>query len=45
LAPWAPSPIQVIQGNAELQQIKVEDWEDEAFEDEVVEEAELARVQ
>jgi hypothetical protein len=36
----APSPIQVIQENAKLDQLQVEDWEDEAEE-----EAELARVQ
>jgi hypothetical protein len=42
----APSPIQVIQGNAESDQIQVQDWGEEAEEDEViVEEEELIRVQ
>jgi hypothetical protein len=41
---WAPSLIQTIQDNAELEQVQVEDWEDHAFEAEAVEE-ELARVQ
>jgi hypothetical protein len=42
----ASSPIQVIQENVKLKQLQVEDWEDEASEDEVVEEEEeLARVQ
>jgi hypothetical protein len=41
----APSPIQAIQENAELEQLHVEDWKDKASEDEAVEEAELARVQ
>jgi hypothetical protein len=41
---WAPSPIQVIQGNTKPEQIQVEDWEDEAFEDNVAEEEELPRV-
>jgi hypothetical protein len=41
---WAPSLIQVIQDNAELDQIQVEDWKNEAIEDEAAEE-ELARVQ
>jgi hypothetical protein len=40
----APLPIQLIQGNVELEQIQVEDWEDEAFEDEVADEEKLARV-
>jgi hypothetical protein len=44
-SPQAPSSIQVIQENAELEQIQVEDWEDEAFKNEVVKEKELARVQ
>jgi hypothetical protein len=39
----ASSPIQVIQENAELEQIQVEDLEDETFEDEAAEEEELAR--
>jgi hypothetical protein len=38
-------PIQAIQENVELEQLHVEDWKDKASEDEVVEEAELARVQ
>jgi hypothetical protein len=42
---WAPSQIQVIQGEVVLKQLQVEDWEDEAFDDEAAEEAELARVQ
>jgi hypothetical protein len=43
--PWAPLPIQVIQGNVEFEQIQMQDWEDEPFDDEVEEEEELARVQ
>jgi hypothetical protein len=38
-------PIQVIQENAGLKQLQVKDWEDDTYEDEGVEEAELARVQ
>jgi hypothetical protein len=38
-------PIQIIQGNVELELIQVEDWEDEAFEEEVAAEVEQARVQ
>jgi hypothetical protein len=38
-------PIQVIQENAELEQLQVEDWEDDIIEDKAVEEAELAKVQ
>jgi hypothetical protein len=38
-------PLQVIQDNTELEQIQVEDWEDEAYEIEAAEEAELVRVQ
>jgi hypothetical protein len=45
LLSWAPSPIQVIQGNAEPGQIQVKHWEDEAFEDETTTEVELGRVQ
>jgi hypothetical protein len=41
----APLLIQVIQENAELEQIQVEDWEDEAYEDEVAEKEELTWVQ
>jgi hypothetical protein len=40
----APSPIQVIQEDADLEQVQVQDWEDEAFEDEAAKEEELARV-
>jgi hypothetical protein len=39
------SPIQVIQENAELEQVQVEDWVDEAFEDEAAEAEELGGVQ
>jgi hypothetical protein len=45
LPPHALSPIQVIQENAELKEVQVDGWEDEASEDEVIEEAELAKVQ
>jgi hypothetical protein len=38
-------PLQVIQDNTELEQIQVEDWEDEPYEIEAAEEAELVRVQ
>jgi hypothetical protein len=41
----APSLIQVIQGNAKIEQIQVEDWENEAYGDKVIEEEELARFQ
>jgi hypothetical protein len=42
----APSPAQVIQGDPELDQIQVQDWDQEAYEDEAVEEEEeLIRVQ
>jgi hypothetical protein len=41
----APSLIQGIQGNVQLEQIQVEDWEDEGLEDKAVEEEELARIQ
>jgi hypothetical protein len=41
-----PSLVQDVQGDAELDQIQVQDWDKEAKEDEViVEEEELARVQ
>jgi hypothetical protein len=43
--PRAPSLIQIIQDNAELEQIQMEHWEDKAFEDEAAKEEELARVQ
>jgi hypothetical protein len=40
------SPVQDIQGNAELDQIQVQDWDEEAEEDKAAaEEEELARVQ
>jgi hypothetical protein len=39
-----PSPIQVIQGNVQLEKIQVEDWENEDLEDETAEEEKLARV-
>jgi hypothetical protein len=42
---WVPSPIQVIQGNVQLEQIQVEDWEDDDLKDEVAKEEELAWVQ
>jgi hypothetical protein len=42
---WAPLLAQVIQGNAELNQIQMQDWDEEAYEDEVAEEEELIRVQ
>jgi hypothetical protein len=42
--PQAASPIQVIQVDVELKKIQVQDWEEEASEDEVVEEEELLRV-
>jgi hypothetical protein len=31
LPPQAPSPIQAIQENVELEQLQVEDWEDETI--------------
>jgi hypothetical protein len=41
-----PSSVQVIHGNAEFDQIQMQDWDDEAEEDEAVaEEVELIRVQ
>jgi hypothetical protein len=43
--PQAPSSIQFIQGNVELEQIQVKDWDDKAFEDEAAEDAVPARVQ
>jgi hypothetical protein len=44
--PRAPSPAQVIQGDAEFDQIQVQDWDEEAEEDEAIaEEEELIRVQ
>jgi hypothetical protein len=43
--PWAPSPVQVIQANVELEQVQVQDWEEEASDDEAAEEEELLRVQ
>jgi hypothetical protein len=41
---WAPSSIQVIQGNVQLEQIQVEDWEDENLKDETTMEEELTRI-
>jgi hypothetical protein len=39
-------PTQVIQGDTELDQVQVQDWDEEAYEDEAVEEEEeLIRVQ
>jgi hypothetical protein len=43
--PRAPSPLQVIQDNTDLEQVPVEDWDEEAFKDEAVELDELVRVQ
>jgi hypothetical protein len=44
--PRVPSLVQDVQGDAELDQIQVQDWDKEAKEDEaIVEEEELARVQ
>jgi hypothetical protein len=44
--PRAPSPVQVIQANAEFDQIQMQDWDEEAEEDEAVaEEEELINVQ
>jgi hypothetical protein len=41
-----PSPLQVIQGDAEFNQIQVQDWDEEADEDEAAaEEDKLIRVQ
>jgi hypothetical protein len=43
--PRAPSPIQVLQGDVKLDQIQVQDWDEEAYEDEATEEEEeLIRV-
>jgi hypothetical protein len=42
----APSPAQVIQGNTEFNQIQLQNWDEEAYEDEAAkEEEELIRVQ
>jgi hypothetical protein len=41
---WSPSPIQVIQGDVEIEQDQVQDWEEEDFEEEVAEDEELFRV-
>jgi hypothetical protein len=38
-------PIQVIQGDVKLEQVQLQDWEEEASEDEAAEEEELLRVQ
>jgi hypothetical protein len=44
--PWAPSPIHMFRGDAELDQVQIHDWDKEAEEDEAAaEEEELARVQ
>jgi hypothetical protein len=44
--PRAPSLVRVIQGNAELDQIQMQDWDEEVEEDEAaIEEEELIRVQ
>jgi hypothetical protein len=43
--PRAPSPVQVIHANAEFDQIQMQDWDEEAEEDEAAtEEEELIRV-
>jgi tRNA C32,U32 (ribose-2'-O)-methylase TrmJ len=42
---WAPLPAQVIQGDVELEQVQLQDWEEEAFEDETAKKEELFRVQ
>ncbi len=45
-SPWAPSPVHMAQGDAELDQVQIHDWDEEAEEDEAAaEEEELARVQ
>jgi hypothetical protein len=41
----APSPIQVINENAEFELLQAEDWQNEASKDETADEVELARVQ
>jgi hypothetical protein len=43
--PQAPWPSHDVQEHAKLEQLQVEDWEDTLSEDEVAEEAKLARVQ
>jgi hypothetical protein len=45
LPPRAPSPIQVINENAEFELLQAEDWQNEASKDETADEVELARVQ
>jgi hypothetical protein len=42
---WAPLPMQVIQGDVELEQVHVQDWRAKASEDEAAKEEELLRVQ
>jgi hypothetical protein len=43
--PRAPSPVQDVQGDAELDQVQVQDWDEEAEQDKAIaEEEELARV-
>jgi hypothetical protein len=37
-------PFESIQDSNELEQVRIEDWEDEAFDNEFVEEEELAKV-
>jgi hypothetical protein len=41
---WAPLSVQVIQGDVDLEQVQLQDWEEEVSEDEAVEEEELVRV-
>jgi hypothetical protein len=41
---WTPSPIQVIQGDIEIEQVQVQDWEEEDFKEEVAEDEELLKV-
>jgi hypothetical protein len=42
--PQAPSPVHMAQGDAELDQVQIQDWDEEADEDEAAVEEELARV-
>jgi hypothetical protein len=43
---WAPLPAQVIKGDAKPDQVQVQNWDEEAYEDEAAEEEEqLIRVQ
>jgi hypothetical protein len=41
----APSPLHMVQGDAELDQVQIHDWGEETEEDKVAAEEELARVQ